>query len=187
MGEIHARELKTGSTIQLDGKLCKVVVSRMAGTGKLQPKTHITARTIPEGKQIEKVFHPDDRVQAVSLDRRRLAFSYPDGDAFVFVDGKSYEEFRVPEPQIRPLVPFLKEDTEIDAEFLDNGLVDVVIPELITVRVASAAEGLHGADANTPKTATLENGLEILVPQFVKAGDVVRVEVAGRKYIERVQ
>ncbi len=187
MSEMHAKDLKTGSTVLVDGRLSKVLSCKSSGTGKLSHKVHVVVRTIPEGKQVEKSLHPEDKLPRVDLERRRLAFSYRDGDRVVFADSKTYEEFRIAETTVAALAPFLKEDTEVDAEFLDGALVDVAVPESVLVKVASCAAGLPGADATTPKPATLENGLEVLVPQFIVPGDTLRVEVATRKYMERIQ
>lgn len=187
MDQMHAKDLKTGSAVLVDGKLCRVLSSKSSGTGKLSHKVHTIFLTIPEGKQIEKTFHPEDKLEHVDLDRKKLAFSYKDGDLVVFADSKTYEEFRVPVSVIAALAPFLKEDTEVEAMFRDGDLVDVGVPESVLVKVASCAAGIPGIDTTTPKPATLDNGLEVLVPQFIVPGDTIRVEVVTRKYMERIQ
>ncbi len=187
MAEIQARELRPGVTVLLNGKICRVMSSEHTGTGKLTHKTHAVFRTIPDDKPLEKTFHPDDKLQVVDLERRKLAFSYRDGDIMVFLDNNTFDEHRIPAKHIESLVPFLKEDTEVEAEFLDGAMVGLVIPEFVEVKVASCPSAIVGIDATTPKTATLENGLDVLVPQFVEAGDTIRVAVATRKYVERVQ
>jgi elongation factor P len=187
MAEIHARELKAGWNVMLDGRVCKVLSVTTSGTGKMTHKAHVVLRTVPEGKQLERAFHPEDKLARVDLDRRRLAFSYSEGEDLVFVDSKTFDEFRIRKALVARLAPFLKDDTEVDSEFLDGALVDIVIPESVIVPVASCPPGLPGIDTTTPKTATLENGLEVLVPQFIKPGDRIRVEVASYKYMERIQ
>lgn len=186
MAEMLARDLKPGVTVMLDGKICKVLSSEYSGTGKMIHKTHAIFLTVPGGKQIEKSFHTDDKIHGVDLERKRLAYSYKDGDKIVFTDSKTFEEFSIPATRIEVLLPFLKEDTEVDAEFIEASLLDVVIPESVIVTVDSCAPGLPGIDATTPKSAVVETGLEVLVPQFIKPGEKIRVEVASRKYMERI-
>jgi elongation factor P len=187
MAEIHVRDLKTGATVRIDGKICRILSTITTGTGKLTHKTHVVLLTVPEGKQIERAYHPEDKLVRVDLDRRHLAFSYKEGDDMIFVDNKTYEEFRIGRAAITSLEPFLNEEAEVETEFLDGSLLNVVVPESFIVKVASCPAGLPGIDATTPKSAILENGLEVLVPQFIKPGDRVRVEVASRKYMERIQ
>lgn len=187
MAELEARELRPGMTIQVEGKLCKVTATEHTGTGKLTHKTRVFLRTILDQKQFDRVFRPDEKFTVVDLERRKLAYSYRDGNQLVFIDNSTYEEYRFPAEQIKDLVPFLKEDTEVEAEFLEGQLVDIIVPETVLVRVSSCAPGVDGIDTNTPKTAVLENGLEILVPQFIEPGDLIRVAVATRKYVERIQ
>jgi elongation factor P len=187
MAEIQARELRPGMNVLLNGKICKVLTSEHTGTGKLSHKTYATFRTIPDDRPVEKTFHPDDKLPLVDLERKKLAFSYRDGEQMVFLDNQTFDEHRIAARHIAQLVPFLKEDTEVEAEFLDGNLVGLVMPEFVQVRVESCAPALLGIDATTPKTALLENGLEVLVPQFIEPGDTIRIAVATHKYIERVQ
>lgn len=187
MAEILARELRPGTTVLMGGKICRVLTSEHTGTGKMIHKTHAVFRTIPDDKSLEKTFHPDDKLTLVDLERRKLSFSYRDGESMVFFDNQTFDEHRIPARQVESLVPFLKEETEVEAEFLDGALVNIVIPETVDVQVASCAPGVTGVDATTPKTAVLENGLEVLVPQFIEVGDTIRVAVATRKYVERIQ
>lgn len=187
MAEIQARELRPGMNILLNGKICKVLTSEHTGTGKMTHKTHATFRTIPDNRPLEKTFHPDDKLPLVDLERKKLAFSYRDGEQLVFMDNQTFDEHRIGRQHIAALVPFLKEDMEVEAEFLDGELVGLVMPESVEVRVESCAPAIVGIDATTPKTAVLENGLEVLVPQFISPGDTIRIAVATHKYLERVQ
>lgn len=187
MAEIQARELRPGMNVMLNGRICKVLSSEHTGTGKLTHKTHVVFRTIPDDRPVDKTFHPDDKLPLVDLERRKLAFSYRDADQMVFLDNQTFDEHRIAADRIAPLVPFLKEDMEVDAEFLEGSLVGLVMPEFVETKVASCAPAIAGIDATTPKTAVLENGLEVLVPQFIEPGDTIRVAVATRKYLERIQ
>lgn len=187
MAEVQARNLRAGMTVRVGDKVCKVLSCEQSGSGKMIHKTHVSFRTVPDDRLLEKTFHPDDRLPVVDLERRRLTYSYTDGDHVVFLDNNTFEEHRLPARRIGPLVPFLREELEVEAEFMDGALMDVLMPEFVELRVASCAPGLVGLEVNTPKMATLENGMEILVPQFIEPGDVVRVAVATRKYLERVQ
>jgi elongation factor P len=54
------------------------------------------------------------------------------------------------------------------------------------LKVVLTGAGVRESQENTMKSATLENGMEILVPQFIKEGEVVRVDVESMRYVERV-
>lgn len=187
MAEIQARELRPGTNVLLDGKICKVTSTEHTGTGKLSHKTHVVFRTVPDDRPLEKTFHPDDKLTVVDLERRKLSYSYRDDDMMVFLDDQTFEEYRIAANRISALVPFLKEDMQVEAEFLDGAMVGLVMPEYVEVKVASCAPAVAGIDATTPKTAVLENDMEVLVPQFIEPGDIIRVNVATHKYLERIQ
>jgi len=86
------------------------------------------------------------------------------------------------------VVNYLKEGMKVQMEFFDGNPLSVDIPPYADLVVASTAAGIKGETGDsTYKSATLDNGLEILVPQFIKTGDLIKVEVETGKYIERLQ
>jgi len=54
-------------------------------------------------------------------------------------------------------------------------------------QVTSTPPSLGSLQDEVTKPATLSNGLQVQVPQFIKVGDLVKVSVATRKYMERVK
>ena len=82
---------------------------------------------------------------------------------------------------------FLKPEMAVPVEFYQGEPVSIIFPEIVEVKVESTAQPVHQQQDNTYKYATLENGLEVMVPQFIKPGEVVRIEVASGKYVDRVR
>jgi elongation factor P len=76
---------------------------------------------------------------------------------------------------------------KIPVEFDQGEPVRVVFPEAVELAVVTAPPSLKEHEGTPFKTVMLENGMEILAPQFIKEGDRVRVEVATGKYLERVR
>ena len=80
-----------------------------------------------------------------------------------------------------------KENDEIQIEFYQGNPVNIVFPKTVTLKISQAPPGIHEGTDSTYKQATLENGMTLLVPQFIKEGDLVQVEVETGKYLDRIK
>jgi len=100
---------------------------------------------------------------------------------------ESFEQVSIPLETIGAAAKFLQPEMTVPVEFYAGQPVSIVFPEIVEVRVSTTAQPVHQQQDNTFKYATLQNGLEILVPQFIKPDEVVRVEVATGKYVDRVR
>ncbi len=117
-----------------------------------------------------------------------MEFLYEDGESCTFMDPETFEQVSIPNRSLGPFLRFLTPNQRLDVAFLDAEPVEVLYPPTVVLRVETTPEPIHGQqDSNVYKSATLENGMEILVPPFIKAGDRVRVEVETGKYVERVR
>jgi elongation factor P len=102
------------------------------------------------------------------------------------MDPQSYEQVGVRKDSVGQAEKFLKEGMKITVELLGEEAVSVQFPKIIEIKVAATGTGIREAGDNTMKPATLENGIEILVPQFVETNDTVRVDTERVKYVDRV-
>ncbi|MGH7890182.1 MAG: hypothetical protein ACRENF_06495, partial [Thermodesulfobacteriota bacterium] len=99
---------------------------------------------------------------------------------------ESFEQFFLPAPVVGKQEVFLKENGEIDVELVEGKAVSIAFPKLAELKVVSAPPSVKGGGDSTYKEIELENGLKILVPQFVKEGETVRVDVESLAYVDRV-
>ncbi|MBI4472933.1 MAG: elongation factor P [Acidobacteria bacterium] len=185
---IEATELRTGTVLQFEGELHRVVEAAYhAGGGKLTGVVHARLRNLRTGTLIERRFRPDDRVNRVDLERSNWQFLYDDGTDFYFMNPQTYEQIGLPRSLLGEASRFLQPEMAVSIETYDGRPVNVVFPEAVDLRVTATAQPAHQQQTSTLKSATLENGLEVLVPLFIKEGDSVRVEVSSGKYLERAR
>lgn len=185
---IVATDLRAGATFLLDGKPYLVVkythskIARGGGTVKL------SVRNLVSGKLKEKTLNSNAKVDDIETVKKPLQFLYKDASNAVFIDGKSYEQVEIPLSIIKNDLPFVKEGENVDILFWDDKPLSVEIPPKVDLAVEETAPGVKGDSAtNIFKPATLENGLKVKVPLFIKAGDKVRVDTRTGKYVERVK
>ena len=184
---ILASEVKEGFAIQLDGKLYKILeVVHHAGSGQMHGFIELKMKDLRFGHFSDRRFKHFDKLESVELIKRQMEFLYADPESAFFMDSTTYEQVSVPKIAIGERERFLKEGTKAIVELLGEEAVTIQLPKVMEVKIASTGPGIRDGQDNTMKPATLENGLEILVPQFVNTGDLVRIDTEKIKYVDRV-
>jgi elongation factor P len=184
---VLASEIKEGSAIQLDGKLYKVLdVVRHAGSGQMQGFIELKMKDIRFGHFADRRFKHSDKLEDVEIMKKQMEYIYSDADASYFMDPETFEQVGVPKTAVGQLEKFLKEAMKITVELVGEEAVSIQFPKVVELAIATTGPGIREGQDNTMKPATLENGVEILVPQFVVTGDRVRVDTEKMKYIDRV-
>ncbi len=187
MSLLFATEVHEGMTVQVDGKVCKVISAVPHGTGKTGRMIHVRLKTIPEGSFIDKRLATTDKVDNTTLERRSMEYQYKDADFYYFYDETSFEQVPIANDVVAEAAPFLKEGAKITVEFLNEMPVNIIFPKIVEMAVRACPPVRKSEGDATFKEATLENDLILLVPQFIKEGDIVRVDIVKKQYMDRVQ
>jgi elongation factor P len=184
---VKASELRNGMCIRLNGELYKIVLAEMkVGTAKLPSSMHVRLRNLQTGTQTEQRLHPDAKVEDVMVETVALTYSYKDGDTLYFMHPVTFEQVAISRQMVGSYERFLGDDSVLKVEFYGERPIDVVIPQTVDVVVATTGPALHGDVDSAPKPATLENGMEVHVPQFIKNNDRIKIDVATGRYLERL-
>jgi elongation factor P len=185
---IRASDLKTGMILQFEKNLYKVLTTEYhMGGGKMGGLVHGKLKDLRSGLFLDRKFKPDERLDNVELDRKTMEFLYKDADGYYMMDPDSYEQTQLDRSLMETFDPFLQPNMRLPVEFLEREPVNVLFPEWVELEVISTPPSLSSLQDEVYKPATLSNGMEIQVPQFIKVGDGVKVSVAWKKYIERVK
>jgi elongation factor P len=185
---ILASDVKEGTALQLDGKIWKVLEAvHHSGSGQMHGFIELRLHDIRFGHFGDRRFKHSDQLDDVDLHRQQMEYLYSDSEASYFMDPESFEQVSIPKAVIGTTEKFMKEGMKITVELLGEEALTVQFPKVVELKVASTGPGIRGGGDNTTlKPATLENGVEVLVPQFVETGDAVRVDTEKVKYIDRV-
>ena len=116
-----------------------------------------------------------------------MQYLYPDGEDFVFMDSKTYDQIHVPATTVGKAAGFLLENLQVQIAFHNGAPLYLELPVSIDIVVAHTEPGLQGDRSNAgTKPATLETGAEIQVPLFINIGDKLKVDTRDSSYISRV-
>jgi elongation factor P len=168
--------------LMLDGIPHVVEEFHTSGTAQTRHKLHTRLRQLKTGRIIDRVFAENERVPVAQLETRRVTYSYARGDAQVFIDIETFNEFELGNEQFGERRWFLKENEEYKALLLEGSLLDIVLPPQIPLKVVDTAAPTRGGSDSAWKEAKLETGLQIMVPLFIAKGETIRVDTAGKKY-----
>ncbi|HTP03371.1 MAG TPA: elongation factor P [Anaerolineales bacterium] len=184
---IDVNELRKGVTFELDGALFKVLDYSHNKSGRGNASIRIKARNLITGANIEKTFQSGDRVQDARLDFHNVQYLYSDGDLYYFMDNETFEQPAVKGDVLGDSSQFLKSGMEVKLTFYKGEPLDVDLPTSVDLKVVEAEVAVRGDTATgVTKKVKTETGLEVNCPQFVKVGDVVRVDTRTGEYVTRV-
>jgi len=179
-------ELEAGLAVRLEDRSYKILeVVRHAGSGQMHGFIELKLKDLQFGHFADRHFKQTDKVEMVELSKREMEYLYHDDEKFYFMDPRSYDQVSIPRSSIGMIERFLKEGDSMPVELLGEEAVGIQFPRIVELKVTLTGPSTHAAQDNTLKTATLENGMEILVPQFIVTGDVVRVDTEKGRYVER--
>jgi elongation factor P len=182
MQTVLPSEFKRGMVLMLDGAAHVIDDFHVSGTAQTRHKLHVRLRHLKLGRFTERQFAENERVPVADLSYRAVQFSYKQGDTHAFLDAETFEQLDLSAEQVGERHWFLKENEEYRAYFLDGKLLDIALPPQVSLRIEETAPPIRGGSDSTWKPATVETGLEIMVPLFLDKGDKVRVDTATRKY-----
>lgn len=178
---VASSHLSPGMTVSINGKLYRVESSVKVTVPKGTPFVKAKLRDLTTNGVVEKSFKLDQQVKDVSLVERRLEFLYPEDNGFLFLDVGNLDQIIVPEDVVGTKVTFMKEGVEVKASFYGDSIFAIELPQYLELMISK----IEGETTNNRK-AVLETGAKIVVPQFVEAGDIVKVDTATEEYIQRV-
>jgi len=185
---VSASQLRPGMVVRYENQTYRVVAADYhPGQGRMGGVSHARLKNLSTGTFWEHSFRSELRLEEKASDKRAMTFLYSDGDHCYFMDPDTYEQIAIPESMVGPQAVFLLPEMRLNIELVEGTPVGVQFPEMMEVRVADTAPPIHQQQDNTWKPARLENGLEIMVPQFIKTGDVVRLDVENLKYVDRAK
>ena len=183
-----AEGIREGQIVLMNGAYQQVVGCELhKGSATTGMMVHVKLRHLQTGAITEQRYAPDAKFEEAPIDVKPMQYLYADGDSLVFMDSQSYEQLSIPKTAIGPGVAFLAENMEVPVMFHGDRPVSVQFAKSVEMKIASTGKGFRGQQDTTFKPATLENGLEILVPQFVETGDRIKIDVETGKYVERVK
>ena len=179
--------LYKGMVIRHEGQLFTVLDFRVAQTGKQKPTVHLKLRSVSTGHTGERTLDQLGKIEEVQTEMRHVQYLYADDEQFHFMDLETYDQFAMPMKGHEDKKLFILEGETVQLSFWDEKPIDILLPYKVALTVREAGEGLRGDTVSgATKPVTVETGLVVKVPLFIKQGDKILVNSETRDYVERV-
>lgn len=185
---IPITELRSGATFRDKGEIFEVTEYRHTKMGRGSANVKVKIRNLKTGESSEKTFISGARVEEADIERKKLQFLYQDAESIIFMDPGTFDQLPIKISVLGGKEKFLKEGETYEALVSGDNVINVQLPKLMELKITEAGPGVKGDTvSNVYKPATLENGLKIKVPLFIKEGDTIKVDTRNGEYVERVR
>jgi elongation factor P len=181
-----ANDLRRGMAINYNGDVCVVLDSQHRTPGNLRAFVQATLRSIRSGRSSDVRFSSTEKIDVVPLVTRKMEFSYKDGEDYVFSDPETYETVTLSPEIVGEGRSYLVENGAVTVTFVEDKAVSIELPSSVVLTVSDAPEGIRGDSANNvQKAVTMETGIVVQAPLFIKTGEKIKVDTRTGKYMER--
>lgn len=181
-----ANDIRKGMAISYNGDVSVVLETQHRTPGNLRAFVQMSLRSLRTGKTSDVRFTSSERVDVVPMITKKMEYSYKDGDDYVFSDPDTYETVTVPPELVGDSKNFLVENAMVTVTFVEDKVAQIELPSSVILKVADAPEGIRGDSANNvQKPITLETGITVQAPLFIKTGEKIKVDTRTGKYMER--
>jgi len=172
--------------IELNGIPYEVISAKVFRKQKSKPVNQTKLKNLINKKQVDRTFQQSDKIKQAEIDFRKIKYLYENREEFWFCEENDPKQrFKI--DQKTALIKFLKENTLVDAMFFNDKVIGITLPTKINLKVIEAPPSIKGNTVSgATKPVVLETEDSIIVPMFIKEGDIVRINTEKEEYVERV-
>ncbi|WP_038174440.1 MULTISPECIES: elongation factor P-like protein YeiP [Vibrio] len=184
-----ASELKKGFAIESNGKtllIKDIEVTTPGGRGGAKIYK-LRCTDLTTGARVDERYKSDDVVDTVDMFKRASAFSYVDGDEYIFMDNEDFTQYTFKQDEISDDLMFITEEIQgLHIILVDGKAVGLELPASVELVIEETDPSIKGASASArTKPARFSTGLTVQVPEYIATGDRVIINTTERKYMSR--
>jgi elongation factor P len=170
----------------LDGQLWNVIEFQHVKPGKGGAFVRTKMRSVLSGKVVEKTFNAGVKVEVASVEKRNMQYLYRDGEDFMFMDSTNYDQISISKQTVGDAVDYLLENADVVVAMHEGNPLFIELPASVELKITYTEPGLQGdRSSGGTKPATVETGITVQVPLFIKQDEVVLVDTRTGAYLGR--
>jgi elongation factor P len=176
-------DLKNGMTLDIEGQLWTVVEFQHVKPGKGPAFVRTKLKQVMTGKVVDKTFNAGVKVEIAILEKREMNFLYKEGDDFVFMDNQNFDQMTISAATVGESSNYMLENTEAIVAIHEGNPLYIELPASVELTVTYTEPGLQGdRSSGGTKPATVETGIEVQVPLFIKQDEKIVVDTRDGSY-----
>ncbi len=181
-------DLKTGTTFEVEGAPYVVLEYQHSKQGRSGAVMRTKIRNLLTGAIVQKTFSGNEKFAEVQIERHKVQYLYQDNGSYYFMDVDSYDQFELTKDDLGNNLNYLKDGEVYQFQFYQGRPINLELAPKMDFEVTEASEGLRGDTASSAtKVVTIETGLNVTVPLFIKRGDKIRISTVDGSYVERAK
>ena len=176
-------DLKNGMTLDIEGQLWTVVEFQHVKPGKGPAFVRTKLKQVMTGKVVDKTYNAGVKVEVAILEKRDMNFLYKEGDDFVFMDNQNFDQMTISAATVGDASNYMLENTEAIVAIHEGNPLYIELPASVELTVTYTEPGLQGdRSSGGTKPATVETGIEVQVPLFIKQDEKILVDTRDGSY-----
>lgn len=185
---LSTTDFRKGLKLKVDGEIYYIVDFQHGRTAQRRAQVKTKLKNIKTGAVLERTFASGETFEEPDFEQKTMQFLYSAGEEYHFMDSKTYDQISLTEEHLGDYRWYLKENSEYKVMFFEGQPVNVDLPASVALKITSTEPGIKGDSVtNLTKNATLETGLVVKVPLFIKEGEYVKIDTRTNEYLERTQ
>ena len=185
---ISVSDFRNGITFDMDGKVMQIIEFQHVKPGKGAAFVRVKMKNVITGGVTETTFNPSDKYPTAYIERKKMEYSYSDGELYYFMDGETYELIPIEKSALDDSFKFVKENDTCTVMSYKGNVFGVEPPRFVELVVTATEPGFAGNTAtNTLKPATVETGAEVRVPLFIEEGEKIQIDTRTGEYLGRAK
>ena len=186
--KINGNEIKPGNIILHNGDLYVAVKTDHVKPGKGGAFAQVELKSVVGNTKLNERFRASETVEKVRLEQKDYQYLYAQDDMLIFMDTESYEQIELQREFVGDRAAFLQDGMMVTVESYEEKPLGVSLPGQVTLEITEADPVVKGQTASSSyKPAMLENGLRVMVPPFITAGEKIVVDTAEVTYVRRAE
>lgn len=179
-------DLKKNVLITLDGQPYKVIEYSQKVMGRGGSIVNVKVKNLITGALLPKTFKGQEKIEPAEVENKKVQYLYKDDEKFYFMDPANFEQYELNADLVGSAKDFMRDGDEMDIQFYNGTPINLSLPKNLWLEVTYTENAVKGDTSSAiTKDATLETGVVIKVPAFIKTGDVVSVDTDTYAYRER--
>ncbi|GAB4856139.1 hypothetical protein Ancab_024779 [Ancistrocladus abbreviatus] len=181
-------EVRVGNIIQRKGRVYQVLKAQHTQHGRGGASIQVELRDVDGGNKVTERFRTDEAIARVYVEEKSFTYLYTEGNTVVLMDPKTFEQMEVAKDLFGKAAVYLKDDMKVTVQYYDERPMSASVPQRVTCTVVEAQTPMKGVSV-TPqyKRVLLDNGLTVLAPPFIVAGDALVINTSDDSYITRAK
>lgn len=184
--KINGNEIRPGNVIEHNGGLWAAVKTNAVKPGKGGAFNQVELKNLIDGTKLNERFRASETVERVRLEQKEYQYLYEQGDMLVFMDNESYEQLELQQEFVGDRAKFLQDGMMVQVELYEEKPIGISLPDQVALEISEADPVVKGQTAaSSYKPAVMENGVRVMVPPFIEAGERILVDTSDITYIRR--